>query len=146
MATFTGLSLNQKLKIFQICSLIRHVETEISTRYSSGKMRCPVHLSIGQECVPATLSHFLNNRDFAVSTHRGHAHYIAKNGNLKKMIAEIYGKITGCSKGNGGSMHLIDKSVGFYGTSAIVGNSIPIGVGLSFNLAKSKNKNLSLQV
>ena len=56
------------------------------------------------------------------------------------MIAEIYGKATGCSRGNGGSMHLIDKSVGFYGTSAIVGNSIPIGVGLSFSLIKSKKK------
>ena len=109
MATFTGLSLNQKLKIFQICSLIRHVETEISTRYSSGNMRCPVHLSIGQEGVPAALSLLLNKKDFAVSTHRAHAHYISKGGSIKRMIAEIYGKSTGCSGGRGGSMHLTDK-------------------------------------
>ena len=132
------------LEIHKKIFLIRQTEEKIANEYSNQKMRCPVHLSIGQEVVPAVLSCFLNNQDFVVSTHRGHAHYIAKNGNLKKMIAEIYGKVTGCSKGNGGSMHLIDKSVGFYGTSAIVGNSIPIGVGLSFNLLKSKKKNLSV--
>jgi len=132
------------LEIHKKIFLIRETEEKIAKEYSNQKMRCPVHLSIGQETVPAVLSNFLNNQDLVVSTHRGHAHYISKNGNLKKMIAEIYGKVTGCSKGNGGSMHLIDKSVGFYGTSAIVGNSIPIGVGLSFNLAKSKNKNLSV--
>ena len=138
-------TLNKKaaLEIHKKIFLIRETEEKIAGEYSNQKMRCPVHLSIGQEAVPAALSHFLNNQDFVVSTHRGHAHYIAKNGNLKKMIAEIYGKVTGCSKGKGGSMHLIDKSVGFYGTSAIVGNSIPVGVGLSFTLLKSKNKNLS---
>ena len=128
------------LEIHKKIFLIRETEEKIAQEYGNQKMRCPVHLSIGQEVVPAVLSGFLNNHDLVVSTHRGHAHYIAKNGNLKKMIAEIYGKITGCSKGNGGSMHLIDKSVGFYGTSAIVGNSIPIGVGLSFNFIKSKKK------
>ena len=138
-------TLNKKtaLEIHKKIFLIRETEEKIAEEYSNQKMRCPVHLSIGQEAVSAALSHFLNNQDFAVSTHRGHAHYIAKNGNLKKMIAEIYGKVTGCSKGKGGSMHLIDKSVGFYGTSAIVGNSMPVGVGLSFTLLKSKNKNLS---
>jgi len=139
-------TLNKKaaLEIHKKIFLIRETEEKIARDYSNQKMRCPVHLSIGQEVVPAVLSHFLNDHDFAVSTHRGHAHYIAKNGNLEKMIAEIYGKVTGCSKGKGGSMHLIDKSVGFYGTSAIVGNSIPLGVGLSYNLVNSKNKNISI--
>jgi TPP-dependent pyruvate/acetoin dehydrogenase alpha subunit len=138
-------TLNKKavLEIHKKIFLIRETEEKIAREYSNQKMRCPVHLSIGQEAVPAVLSCFLSNQDFVVSTHRGHAHYIAKNGNLKKMIAEIYGKETGCSKGKGGSMHLIDKSVGFYGTSAIVGNSIPVGVGLSLTLLKSKKNNLS---
>jgi len=144
MVTFTGLSLNQKIKIFQICSLIRHVETEISTRYSNGKMRCPVHLSIGQEGVPAALALLVNKKDYAVSTHRAHAHYISKGGSLKKMIAEIYGKSTGCSGGKGGSMHLIDKKKGFMGSSSIVGNSIPLGVGLGLSLKLKKSKNLSI--
>jgi TPP-dependent pyruvate/acetoin dehydrogenase alpha subunit len=139
-------TLNKKaaLEIHKKIFLIRETEEKIAREYSNQKMRCPVHLSIGQEAVPAVLSYFLNNQDPTISTHRGHAHYIAKNGNLKKMVAEIYGKVTGCSKGKGGSMHLIDRSVGFYGTSAIVGNSIPVGVGLSFNLLKSKNKNISV--
>ncbi len=144
MAIITGLSLNQKIKIFQICSLIRHVELEISKRYSEGKMRCPVHLSIGQEGVPAALSILLNKKDFAVSTHRAHAHYISKGGGVKKMIAEIYGKSTGCSGGKGGSMHLTDKDKGFMGSSSIVGNSIPLGVGLGLSLKIKKLKNVSI--
>ena len=111
---------------------IRLVEEEIAERYSSQKMRCPVHLSIGQEGVPAGFALAAKKTDYAVSTHRGHAHYLAKGGDVKAMIAEIYGKVTGCCKGRGGSMHLIDLDVGFLGSSAIVGNSIPIGVGAGF--------------
>lgn len=132
------------LEIHKKIFLIRQTEEKIAHEYSNQKMRCPVHLSVGQEAVPAVLSCFLKNNDFAVSTHRGHAHFIGKNGSLKKMIAEIYGKSTGCSKGKGGSMHLIDKKVGFYGTSAIVGNSIPIGVGLAYSLKNKKNKRISV--
>ena len=116
------------------------MEEEIAKRYSQNKMRCPTHLSIGQEIVPAIYSLFVNRKDFAISTHRGHAHYLAKGGNLKKMIAELYGKSTGCSSGKGGSMHLIDLSKNFMGTTAIVANSIPLGVGLGLS-AKLKNEN-----
>ncbi|TAN51783.1 MAG: thiamine pyrophosphate-dependent dehydrogenase E1 component subunit alpha [Methylococcaceae bacterium] len=112
---------------------IRRVEEEIALRYPQNRMRCPTHLSTGQEAVPAAIAEVLRKDDFAVSTHRGHAHYLAKGGNLPALIAEIYGKASGCSRGKGGSMHLIDLSVGFMGTSAIVGNSIPIGVGLGLS-------------
>ena len=127
------------LDLYKKAYRIRAVEKEISRRYSEEKMRCPVHLSIGQEAVFLQLFLLLlKKKDFTVSTHRGHAHYLAKGGSLKKMIAEIYGKETGCSKGKGGSMHLIDTSCNFMGTSAIVANSIPTGVGLGFlqNLKK----------
>jgi len=113
---------------------IRSIEEEIARRYPEEKMRCPVHLSIGQEAVPALFARCVRKDDFAVSTHRGHAHYLAKGGNLHAMVSEIYGKVTGCSKGKGGSMHLIDLSVNFMGTSAIVGNSIPVGVGLALSI------------
>lgn len=126
--------------IYKKIRLIRSVEQRIAQKYQEQKMRCPVHLSIGQEMAPSVLSLFITKNDPCVSTHRGHAHYLAKGGNLKKMISEIYGKKTGCSKGKGGSMHLVDKSVGFYGTSAIVGNSIPVGVGLSYILKLKKKK------
>jgi pyruvate dehydrogenase E1 component alpha subunit len=110
---------------------IRHVEEQIAARYSEWKMRCPTHLSIGQEAVAAAVGKVLRRDDFAVSGHRAHAHYLGKGGNLPAMIAELYGKATGCSRGRGGSMHLIDLSVGFEGSTAIVANSIPIGVGLA---------------
>jgi TPP-dependent pyruvate/acetoin dehydrogenase alpha subunit len=131
-------------KIFYNIFLIRSVEKRIAEEYLKQDIRCPVHLSIGQEVVPSVLSLFVNKKDLAVSTHRGHAHYIAKGGNLKKMIAEIYGKKTGCSKGKGGSMHLIDSDVGFYGTSAIVGNSLPVGLGLAYDFKTKNNSNISI--
>lgn len=144
MAIITGLSLKESFEIFKVCSLIRLTELEISKKYSENKMRCPVHLSVGQEGVPAVLSIMLSYSDYAVSTHRSHAHYISKGGSIKKMIAEIYGKKTGCSGGKGGSMHLVDKKKGFMGSSSIVGNSIPIGVGLGLSIKLNKKKNISI--
>ena len=113
--------------------LIRETDLQISKRYSKNKMRCPIHLSIGQECVPSVIGTFTSKKDLCVSSHRSHAHYLGKGGSLKKFISELYGKSTGCSKGRGGSMHLTDLDVGFVGSSAIVSNSIPVGVGLSLS-------------
>ena len=124
--------LDRLLKCFDLASRIRFVEENIAKEYANNQMRCPVHLSIGQEIVSAVVGLNQTIQDTAVSSHRAHAHYLAKGGDLYKMIAEIYGKVTGCCKGRGGSMHLIDLDVGFLGSSAIVGNSIPIGVGAGF--------------
>ena len=130
-------------KLYEQTLRLRLIESEIAIQYSNWQMRCPVHLSVGQEAVSAAFSILATAKDYAVSTHRGHAHYLAKGGNLKSMIAEIYGKVDGCSKGRGGSMHLIDTKVNFMGTSAIVGNSIPIGVGLAYDLWLKKARNFS---
>lgn len=132
--------MNLEKKLLFEMQRIRAIEEEIALRYPLGKMRCPTHLSIGQEAAAVGVGLALRADDLAVGTHRSHAHYLAKGGNLKAMIAEIYGKETGCSRGRGGSMHLVDLSVGFEGTTAIVGNSIPIGVGLAF-AAKLKKTN-----
>jgi TPP-dependent pyruvate/acetoin dehydrogenase alpha subunit len=126
------------LRLWQRMFRIRAVEEQIALVYKEGKMRCPTHLSIGQEAVPSAMAEHLEVTDYAVSTHRGHAHYLAKGGNLNAMIAELHGKATGCCGGRGGSMHLVDTSVGFMGTTAIVGNSIPLGVGLALS-AQIKN-------
>jgi pyruvate dehydrogenase E1 component alpha subunit len=134
---------NQLLKCYELASRIRAVEETIAKEYSNGEMRCPVHLSIGQELVSAVVGLNLQKQDTAVSSHRAHAHYLAKGGNLYRMIAEIYGKVTGCCKGRGGSMHLIDLEVGFLGSSAIVGNSIPIGVGSGLTHKLNKSDALS---
>lgn len=114
---------------------IRAVEEAIADRYAEQKMRCPTHLSIGQEGPAAAVAAVLGPQDLAVSGHRAHAHYLAKGGDLPAMIAEIYGKATGCSRGNGGSMHLVDEAVGFMGSTAIVGGTVPVGVGLGLSLA-----------
>jgi TPP-dependent pyruvate/acetoin dehydrogenase alpha subunit len=114
---------------------IRAVEETIATRYPEGKMRCPTHLCTGQEAVSAGVGGLLRKDDFAVSTHRAHGHYLAKGGDLKRMMAEIYGKSTGCSSGKGGSMHLIDLSVGFMGSTPIVGGTIPVGTGIGFSIS-----------
>lgn len=111
---------------------IRMIEEEIARRYPEGKMRCPVHLSIGQEAAAVGISANLSEDDKMVSTHRSHAHYLAKGGSLKGLIGELYGKSSGCSRGNGGSMHLIDLSVNFFGSTSIVGGTVPVGVGLAF--------------
>ena len=133
--------MNQELNLQQLYKSalrIRLVESIIAEKYAEGNMRCPVHLSIGQEIPSAIFQQVVKPGDTAISTHRAHAHYLAMGGNLPKMIAEIYGKATGCSKGRGGSMHLIDLEKGFLGSSALVGNSIPVGVGVG--LAKQLNK------
>lgn len=134
---------NQLLKCYKLASRIRAVEETIAQEYPNGEMRCPVHLSIGQELVSAVVGLNQQKQDTAVSSHRAHAHYLAKGGNLYRMIAEIYGKATGCCKGRGGSMHLIDLEVGFLGSSAIVGNSIPIGVGSGLTHKLNKSDALS---
>ncbi len=134
---------NSSLVILRSILRMRMVEEAIASKYNEGKMRCPVHLSIGQEAVPAVVSYFLKDEDLAVSGHRAHAHYLAKGSSLNAMLAEIYGKSTGCAQGRGGSMHLIDESKGFVGSTAIVGGTVPIGVGLALALKHKNKKNLA---
>ena len=111
---------------------IRIVEETIAELYAEQEMRCPVHLCIGQEAVSVGVCAALRRQDYALSGHRSHGPYLAKGGDLKRMMAEIYGKRTGCSRGKGGSMHLVDLSVGFLGSTPIVASTIPIAVGAAF--------------
>ena len=129
-------------RIYSLQKKIRYVEEKISLNYKDYLMRCPTHLSIGQESVASASGLALNKKDIAISYHRSHAHYLAKGGSAKKLFAELHGYEEGCSKGIGGSMHLIDLKNNFYGSTAIVSNSIPIGVGLAYSLKINKQKNL----
>ncbi len=126
------LQTNLSLELYREMLRIRMIEEAIADRYKEQKMRCPVHLSIGQEAVAVGACKAALQSDFLISNHRAHAHYLAKGGALKPMIAEIYGKKTGCCGGRGGSMHLVDRSVGMMGSTPIVGGSIPVGVGIAF--------------
>ena len=118
---------------------IRRIEEKIAFLYPQQEIRCPVHLSIGQEACAVGVCKALMKNDFVFSGHRSHAHFIAKGGDVKKMFAEIYGNPKGCSKGRGGSMHLIDKKNGFLGATPIVGSTIPVAVGAALT-SRIKNQ------
>ncbi len=131
-----------KRLLFQM-KRIRFVEEEIARRYPEGNMRCPTHLSVGQEAVAAGVGLALRRDDLAVSGHRAHAHYLGKGGDLRAMLAEIYGRATGCARGKGGSMHLIDEAAGFMGSTAIVGGTVPVGVGLAYGMKLKRSGQVS---
>ncbi len=123
---------------------IRTVEEAIAVRYAEQKMRCPVHLSIGQEAIAVGVSAALTSGDQAVSTHRCHAHYLAKGGDLVAMLSELMGKATGCCGGRGGSMHLFDLKAGLLLSLPIVAASIPVGVGAALAFKQQKMPNVAV--
>jgi TPP-dependent pyruvate/acetoin dehydrogenase alpha subunit len=117
------------IRLFRAIYRIRRVELEVARVYPSDVIKSPVHLSVGQEFISVAVCDILEKSDIVFGTYRGHALYLAKGGNLNAMMAELYGKVDGCCKGKGGSMHLADESVNMMGTSAIVATSIPEAVG-----------------
>jgi TPP-dependent pyruvate/acetoin dehydrogenase alpha subunit len=119
---------------------IRRVEEKIIEYYPTDKIKSPVHLSIGQESVSVGVCTALAPEDVAFGTYRGHALYLAKGGDLKRMIAELYGKADGCARGKAGSMHLVDMAAHMMGTSAIVATTIPQAVGYAFALKARRAK------
>ena len=125
--------MNPRIALYRDLLRIRMVEEEIAERYPKGLMRCPVHLSIGQEAAALGVCSMLRRKDRVMSGHRSHAHYLAKGGDLGSMMLEIHGKADGCSAGRGGSMHLLDLEAGFHGAVPIVGSTIPIATGLAFS-------------
>jgi pyruvate dehydrogenase E1 component alpha subunit len=108
---------------------IRLVEEEIEKRYHEDQMKTPIHLVIGQEATSVGCCAALTEADLLYSSHRTHGNYLAKGGDLKAMLSEMFCRANGCAGSRGGSMHLIDKKVGMAGTSAIVGGAIPIATG-----------------
>ena len=132
------------LEIYSYMHLVRAYDEKIVKEYKHQEIRCPVHLSIGQEGISAGIMTALNKKDIVMSNHRAHGHYIAKGCSIEKMTSEIYGKVTGCSGGKGGSMHLIDLSKNFYGSTPIVASTIPILTGIAFANKLKKNNFLSV--
>jgi len=118
--------------LFYKSLLIRKFEEKIIELYPSDKIQSPVHLSIGQEATAVGVCSTLKENDLLFGTYRSHAYYIAKGGKLTEMMAELYGKATGSSKGKAGSMHLTDPNVGFMGSSAVVASTIPHAVGAAY--------------
>lgn len=118
---------------------IRKFEERVAYLVSLNQIHCPCHLYIGQEAVASGVCAVLKDHDWVFSTHRSHGHYIAKGGNIRTMMAELFGKESGCSLGHGGSMHIASPEKGLPGSSAIVAGtiSLAVGAGLAFSLQKT---------
>lgn len=122
---------------------VRRIEEEIERRYHQDEMKTPIHLVIGQEATSVGCCAALTQRDLLYSSHRTHGNYLAKGGDLRAMLAELYCRADGCVGSRGGSMHLIDKSVGMAGTSAIVGGAVPIAVGAALAAKMRRESHVS---
>lgn len=116
-------------RLYRDLRRIRRLEEQIVKVYHTDKIKSPVHLSIGQEAPSVGVCRALRATDVVFGTYRGHALYLAKGGDMKRMVAELYGKVSGLARGKAGSMHLADASVLMMGTSAIVATTIPHAVG-----------------
>jgi pyruvate dehydrogenase E1 component alpha subunit len=123
---------------------IRKLEEKIATLISQGEIVCPCHLYTGEEAVATGVCAALKKEDWVFSTHRSHGHYIAKGGDMKALMAELYGKVGGASRGRGGSMHLASPDVGLPGSSAIVAGTIPVAVGAALAFSIKKKKSVSV--
>jgi acetoin:2,6-dichlorophenolindophenol oxidoreductase subunit alpha len=134
-----NLSNDQLLSLFERMTLIRLMEERLRADAAAGKLPGAVHLYIGQEAVAVGVCAHLRDTDWITSTHRGHGHFLAKGGDPKAMMAEIWGKRTGICKGMGGSMHVADLSKGILGANGIVGGGFAIATGAALTAKLSGN-------
>lgn len=121
-------------RLYRQMRFVRRVEEEIVRIYPSDKIKSPVHIAIGQEAISVAVCDALRPDDVGGGSYRSHAFYLAKGGDLNAMMAELYGKATGCAGGKGGSMHIVDMSHNVLGSSAVVGTNIPITAGYALAL------------
>lgn len=127
-------------RLYKRMSLIRRFELRLAEIYHTDAIKSPVHLSVGQESIAVGICDPLEQDDFVSNTYRCHATYIAKGGDLNEMMAELYGKATGCAGGKAGSMHLVDVKRGIIGASAVVGTTIPISAGYALAMQKEAKR------
>jgi TPP-dependent pyruvate/acetoin dehydrogenase alpha subunit len=129
------------LDLYETLFLIRRVEQYIVKRYSENEMKCPMHMSMGQEAISVGVCYALQPSDQVFASYRNHAAFLARTKDTDRFFAEIYGRITGTAQGKSGSMHLLAIDKGFMGSSGIVGSCIPLAVGAAFaNKYKQNNQ------
>ena len=133
-----GDSVDVLMNLYRTMLRIRLCEESFVDPILSKEIRCPVHLCTGQEAVAAGICTALEKEDYIFGNHRSHGHFLAKGGKMRDLVAEVYCRETGCSRGRGGSMHLIDPSVGMMGSAPIVAGTIPLALGaaLAANIRK----------
>lgn len=124
--------------------LIRQAEETIAGMVEAGEVRCPCHLCIGQEAVAVGVCAALEAQDTIWGGHRSHGHYLAKGGSLEGLFAEVLLRVTGCSNGRGGSMHLFAPEVGILGTVPIVAGTVPLAAGAAFAYKTRDEKNVAV--
>ena len=117
------------LHLYRTMVRIRVAEESLVEPILKGTVRCPCHLYTGEEAVATGLCTVLDKKDYVFGNHRSHGHFLAKGGCMKELVAEVYCRETGCSRGRGGSMHLIDPDVGMLGAAPIVAGTISLAVG-----------------
>lgn len=132
------------LNLYRTMVSIRVTEEKIAELLQQNQIRCPTHLYTGQEAIATGVCGALGPEDYIFGGHRSHGHYLAKGANLNALMAELYGKVTGCSRGCGGSMHLIATEVGLLGTVPLVAATIPIAVGAGLASKLRKDKKVSV--
>ncbi len=135
----TGLNYSKE---FKISLFIRGIEESIVKLAKNKVLRGPIHSYVGEEAVATGVLSNSQKNDSLTSTHRGHGHYIAKGGNITKLIDELHGKRTGCNGGHGGSMHVADLSINHFGANGIVGGGVPIACGLALSNKLDKKKEI----
>lgn len=131
-----------KKKLYSEMLRLRLIEEKIAAIYhQANEIKTPTHLYTGQEAVAVGVANAMVEGDVVSASHRSHGMYIAKGGDLKAMMAELFGKEAGCSKGWGGSMHLVDVAKGVMGSSSILGGTIPhaVGCALAFQIKDQPN-------
>ena len=121
---------------FREMLLIRRFEEKVEERFRAGELPGFLHVAIGQEAAEVGVCHAMEDGDVFASTHRAHGHALARGTHPNALMAELYGKLEGCSHGYGGSMHLYDVERGNLGANAVVGGGLPaiVGAGLAFKL------------
>lgn len=132
------------LEVYSDMFFLRTAEEKIAEYYFNNKIFSFVHFYIGQEAVAVGVSKHLNLEDKVFGNHRSHGHYLAKGGSLENMFAEMLGKAAGCARGKGGSMHMLDKSVGFMGSTPILGSAVPIATGSAFQQKMMKEPGITV--
>ena len=129
-----GIDADMARRLFRDMVLIRRFEEKAAEAYALGKIGGFLHLSIGEEAVAAGVTSALRPDDYAISTYREHGHCLVKGSDPRRVMAELFGRVDGLSKGKGGSMHLFDKSTNFLGGHAIVGAHLPLAAGVGFKI------------
>jgi pyruvate dehydrogenase E1 component alpha subunit len=135
---------SELLDLYKTMLRIRRVEEALSEKHDQKVVQSPLYLYIGQEAIAAGVSYWLKNIDYAYSNHRAHGHYLAKGGDLKKLIAELFHSNEGCCRGQGGSMFLADRQVGFAGATPITGGTVPLALGSALSSVLNNENRVSV--